>query len=294
MNVTDTIVVTWSRITPESHTTPADVASATFDFILEALSQIRGIKADNVQVIKLQSMQRVLIVSPSRSISSLLDTYLKTSAEDNFLLRDIHLSFSFSLKDTNEHLNHTLKADSEGKLGSPISTHLAVPEHTKLFLVSPPQSPTSEFDFSKVEDSPNKHPHPHIPLDFATNERAQKRVREEAQDKDFVGYVHQDKELLSSCLPFSPISKSTPDIQEPVRIVLTRELKKFKDGTVESTQSYDASENKIAQEIQRLHSSSQPSQSSNTVTVRGIARTAAPPRSIFEDDEDLIAYPDDY
>uniref|UniRef100_A0A1E5R1J0 Calcipressin-like protein n=1 Tax=Hanseniaspora osmophila TaxID=56408 RepID=A0A1E5R1J0_9ASCO len=294
MNVTDTIVVTWSGITPGSQIKPADVAAATFDYISKTLAQIQGIRAKDVQIIPLRSMQRVLVVCPSRSISSLLRMYLKTFMEDNFPFHEIHLSFSFSLKDTNGNLNHVLNLGSEAERNLPGSTHLTVPEHTKLFLVSPPQSPTSEFDFGKVEDSPNKDPHPHIPLDFADSKLVQRSESTEEQDNDFVRYVHQDKELLSTDLPTDLSTQNTPNIhhaETPVRIVLTRELKQFKDGTVEPTHSYDTSKNKIAEALQRLHANTATNQ--YTLSNNGIAKTAAPPRSIFEDDEDLICYSGD-
>ncbi|QEU58270.1 Rcn1 [Kluyveromyces lactis] len=105
--------------------------------------QIYG--ADAVRVITLPGFKRILVTSPnieaSREVKSL-----------NPLFPDCKFGFSIT--------NHVAESNSLAEFPhtgtDTVMNHLKVPPAQTLFLVSPPASPPPGFDYSRLEEWPNR------------------------------------------------------------------------------------------------------------------------------------------
>jgi len=294
MNNTDTIIVTWSSSRDDSSFSDDDDDDSQADEILRCLKGVietlpinLGIfSEDTMQIIKLKSLERILIVCPSPQVSFKLCAYLKDNlktfggwaANQSSNGSRTCLDYTFSMKNSNHHYSFGHSKN-----------YLSVPQFDKLFLVSPPQSPTPEFDYSRTEDSPNKHPHPHISLDFVS----ESNLENHDNNKEVIGYINHSTELLHV-----PESKQNND--NSLRVILTQELKQYKDGKVESEEAYnnnhDIADKQKLLALQRntgipgysTNNSFIDTRSDSSALLSNIQKTALPPRSIFSDDEDLL------
>lgn len=104
-----------------------------------------------IQLINLKKFDRSLIIAPNREIAQAIMQLFQNNSNTNnnndglahYNLQS--LTFNYSTVDSNMEIKY-----------------LDLPKHDKLFLISPPSSPPPEFDYSRCEDIPNKHPHIHL------------------------------------------------------------------------------------------------------------------------------------
>lgn len=135
--VTDTVIITSKT---------QDVCSAPlFDQIVDKVqddvvdeSQVYGSKA--VQVIALTGFKRVLVISPTYQISRKVKALGEHFPE---------CKFGYSIID---HVPDTKSMHMVTRT----KTFLEVPELKTVFLISPPASPPPDFDYSRLEDWPNR------------------------------------------------------------------------------------------------------------------------------------------
>ncbi|KAL3231191.1 Calcipressin-like protein [Nakaseomyces bracarensis] len=148
--VTDTIIVTSNKVNiTDSSTLPL------FNewFLKHILLRFRVEESNPIKLIILRNFKRCLIVCPDHIISEAVMSTMKETPPCEDLI------FNYSLTDSLG--NATLEKD-----------YLKVPEHEKLYLISPPCSPPPEFDYSKCEDRPSMKTHAHEilrPLHKATS-----------------------------------------------------------------------------------------------------------------------------
>ncbi|AAS51117.1 ACL111Wp [Eremothecium gossypii ATCC 10895] len=120
----------------------ADVTADAFVESFEALLQEHVLRRAHVtaeeplQLCVLPNMRRLVVVAPTAAVARLVvDAFAAHGPPD----REHMCAVGFSLLDTPRE-----------------SAHLAVPAARRLLLVSPPQSPPPEFDFSRLEDGPHR------------------------------------------------------------------------------------------------------------------------------------------
>lgn len=137
--VTDTIIVTSNEINiTDSSTLPL------FNnwFLQHILLRFEVKESNPIKLIILRNFKRCLIVCPDHIISEAVMQTLKETPPCDSLI------FSYSIADSLG--NETLQKD-----------YLKVPEHEKLYLISPPSSPPPEFDYARCEDKPSMKTHAH-------------------------------------------------------------------------------------------------------------------------------------
>ncbi|KAH3899019.1 Rcn1p SCDLUD_004440 [Saccharomycodes ludwigii] len=144
--VTDTIIVLVK--TPELYDIILGSIVSTVQEMLSCELSLTTEK-DAIQVIKLHSFNKILIVSPNESISKMVMS--KTTS----LIHNIKCYYS--LKNS----NNMSKNDND--------FYLKIPKNDKLFLISPPASPPNEFDYTKREDVPRSNDNRHCNYNYALN-----------------------------------------------------------------------------------------------------------------------------
>lgn len=129
---TNTLIIT----SKEKNVAESTVLEELRDFLeSHVLSRFTVTHADAMQLVALPAMQRLVLVCPTSEIaqSALTAKSQCTSLDD--------LKFQFSLVDT------TTASQKQ---------YLELPSHQSFFLVSPPTSPPPEFDYSRLEEHPNR------------------------------------------------------------------------------------------------------------------------------------------
>ncbi|KAH7590056.1 Calcipressin [Nakaseomyces glabratus] len=139
--VTDTIILTSNERDITGQEILPILASWFEDNVL---SNIQVLPANPIQLLLLKNFKRCLIICPDHAVSNAVMQKLKLKVP----LPD--LIFNYSITDSQN--NSSVKKD-----------YLKVPEHQRLFLISPPSSPPPEFDYSKCEDKPSFKTHAHQP-----------------------------------------------------------------------------------------------------------------------------------
>ncbi|EDO17700.1 hypothetical protein Kpol_1033p3 [Vanderwaltozyma polyspora DSM 70294] len=131
---TNTVIVTnKSSIDPSLSVTTDDNVLRLVHWLNETILLKFQVEVSNpIQLIKIHSFKRLILVCPSRLIAK----DLVTTGSIHF----DHWSFNFSLTDTITNIT---------------KDYLKVPKSDKMFLVSPPTSPPPGFDYSRCEDQPN-------------------------------------------------------------------------------------------------------------------------------------------
>lgn len=136
---TDTIIVTSNK----RNITDSSTLPLFNEWFLKHILQRFKIKENNpIKLIILRKFRRCLIVCPDHAISEVVMETLKKAPPCDSLI------FNYSTTDSLG--NDTLEKD-----------YLQVPKSEKLYLISPPSSPPSEFDYSKCEDKPSTRTHAH-------------------------------------------------------------------------------------------------------------------------------------
>ncbi|AMD18682.1 HBL220Wp [Eremothecium sinecaudum] len=129
---TNTVIITSSvlEVTSDSFVTEYS------DFLNNAvLSQFTVTDDCPLELYVLPNLKRLIVVSPSSEISQYVITQSKKHAADP---SGVRFNACFALFDTKK------------------SNYLELPKSKKIRLVSPPQSPPSEFDFDRTEEHPNR------------------------------------------------------------------------------------------------------------------------------------------
>ncbi|KAM3160662.1 Calcipressin-like protein [Lachancea thermotolerans] len=129
---TNTLIITSDK----KDVTQGETADQVRKFLeSQVLTRYSVTRADAMQLVALPSLQRLILVCPSVEI-----------AQEAMTAKARHpdlesLQFRFSVADT------TLDSRKQ---------YLKLPPKQSMFLVSPPTSPPPEFDYSRLEETPNR------------------------------------------------------------------------------------------------------------------------------------------
>ncbi|CUS23697.1 LAQU0S11e02234g1_1 [Lachancea quebecensis] len=130
--VTNTLIITSNK----KDVTQGETTDQIRNFLeSQVLTRYSVTRADAMQLVVLPALQRLILVCPSAEI-----------AQEAMAAKAQHpdldsLQFRFSVVDT------TLDSRKQ---------YLKLPPKQSMFLVSPPTSPPPEFDYSRLEDVPNR------------------------------------------------------------------------------------------------------------------------------------------
>lgn len=132
--ITDTVIIT----SKTQNVCSQPIFNEIVEHIQTYIVNVNEINDSNpLEIASLPGFRRIVVISPSHRIS----------VQVRALARDMpDYTFGFSM--TDHHTNCTGSTHLR-------NSSLKVPETNRVFLVSPPASPPSDFDYSRLEETPN-------------------------------------------------------------------------------------------------------------------------------------------